>query len=80
MCALSSKHPLSNLQALELGVGLIQTQMKQMPIANAQVLRAEVGMSVRCANKESVERFMRVGRLAKSSRNLKTSEAYLDAP
>jgi len=54
--------------------------MKQMPIANAQVLRAEVGMSVRCANKESVERFMRGGRLAKSSRNLKTSEAYLDAP
>ena len=39
-----------NSNALELELELIQTQMAQKPM-----LRAEVGMRVRCANKASAE-------------------------
>jgi len=44
----------SVLVELELELELIQTQMTQKPM-----LQAEVGMRVRCANKASAEWFMR---------------------
>ena len=40
----------ARVAAFELELGLIQTQMAQKPM-----LRAEVGMRVRCANKASAE-------------------------
>ena len=50
------KHRLSSflLHRAELELDLIQTQMTQKPM-----LRAEVGMRVRCTNKASAERFRR---------------------
>ena len=42
--------PEGQLRLLELELELIQTQMAQKPM-----LRAEVGMRVRCANKASAE-------------------------
>ena len=43
-------HPHCRHEGLELELELIQTQMAQKPM-----LRAEVGMRVRCANKASAE-------------------------
>jgi len=49
---------------LELELELIQTQMTQKPM-----LRAEVGMRVRCANRASAECTMRGRGIGQNSRN-----------
>ena len=48
---------------LELELELLQTQMTQKPM-----MRAEVGMRVRCANKASAECIMRRRGIGKNSR------------
>jgi len=59
--------------SIELELELIQTQMTQKPM-----LRAEVGMRVRCANKTSAECIMRVGgALAKILAKIAKSEAIV---
>ena len=59
------------LFVLELELELIQTQMAQKPM-----LRAEVGMRVRCANKASAECIMRGRGVGKNSRkNCKLQKA-----
>jgi len=50
-------------QILELELELIQTQMTQKPM-----LRAEVGMRVRCANKASAKCIMRGRGIGQNSR------------
>jgi len=50
----SSQENLKPRRLLELELELIQTQMTQKPM-----LRVEVGMRVRCANKANAELFMR---------------------
>jgi len=56
----------------ELELELIQTQMTQKPM-----LRAEVGMRVRCANEASAECIMREGPLAKILAKIAKSEAFV---
>ena len=53
-------------------MAVIQTQMTQKPM-----LRAEVGMRVRCANKASAECIMRGGALAKILAKIVKSEAFV---
>ena len=54
---------LRSARELELELELIQTQMTQKPM-----LRAEVGMRVRCANKAIAECIMRGGGIGQNSR------------
>jgi len=60
-CVVGKLH--CKLKELELELELIQTQMTQKPM-----LRAEVGMRVRCANKASAELFMRGRGIGQNSR------------
>ena len=53
-CNLQNKSDWAECPFCELELELIQTQMTQKPM-----LRAEVGMRVRCANKASAECIMR---------------------
>ena len=53
----------STIHVSELELELIQTQMTQKPM-----LRAEVGMRVRCANKASAECIMRGRGIGQNSR------------
>ena len=60
------------VRPIELELELIQTQMTQKPM-----LRAEVGMRVRCANKASAGCIMRGGALAKILAKIVKSEAFV---
>ena len=60
------------LDLIELELELIQTQMTQKPM-----LRAEVGMRVRCANKASAEWIMRGRGIGQMSRKIAKSEAFV---
>ena len=57
---------------IELELELIQTQMTQKPI-----LRAEVGMRVRCANKASAECIMMGRGIGQNPRKIVKSEAFV---
>jgi len=59
-------------EPIELELELIQTQMTQKPM-----LRAEVGMRVRCANKASAECIMRGRGIGQNSRKIAKSEAFV---
>ena len=54
-----------SVEGVELELELIQTQMTQKPM-----LRAEVGMRVRCANKASAECIMRGRGIGQNSRKI----------
>ena len=71
-CAIFSSSLQSLELELELELELIQTQMTQKP-----VLRAEVGMRVRCTNKASAGCIMRGRGIGQNSRKIAKSEAFV---